>query len=424
MSAAFRTRALVALVAAPALAAVPSPAPRTGAGDFPQWRGPDRNGSVASPARAWPPALREAWTLKTGIGHASPVVAGGRVFLFSREGEDEVLRAVDLGSGKELWRDRYPAPYKMNPATLGHGKGPKATPLVSGGRVFAFGIGGVASAIDAASGKLVWRRTFEESSMRQNPEYGVASSPLAVGGAVVFAVGDRDKGALVALDPATGRERWRFSAEGPAYASPVVAEIDRVKQIITLTRTRLISVSADRGSLLWSLPFSTDYDQNSVTPLVENGVVVYSGLSKGVMAVRPVRRGVGFEPHPVWTNSEVAMYMSSPVVVGGKLIGFSHRKKGQFFALDLETGKTLWLSDGRQGENAALLGADGIWMALTDEGRLVVADAASATFQPIRTYEVAQSATWSSPAVSGSTVLVKGVDTLTLWRIQEQRSGE
>jgi outer membrane protein assembly factor BamB len=307
----------------------------------------------------------------------------------------------------------------MNPAAIGHGKGPKATPVVSDGRVFTFGISGIASAFEAATGKLLWRRNFEETAMENMPAFGVASSPMALDKLLLFTAGDRDQGALVALDPATGREKWRFAGEGPAYASPIVADIARMRQLVTFTRTRLLGLST-RGDLLWDTPFN----QNTVTPLVKDGIVVYSGLSKGVIAIRPVHRGLHFQLERVWTNPEVAMYLSSPVLVGDRLFGFSHRKKGQFFALDFKTGRTLWLSDGRQGENAALLTGNGYWMALTDEGRFVVMEANADSFKPLRTYTVAESATWATPIVTDDGIVVKDVDTLTFWRFDGPRQGD
>ena len=132
-----------------------------GAGDWPQWRGSARDGRASlAPRASFPEALRPAWKVAVGEGHASPVVVGDRVYVFSREGEDEVVQALDLATGKRAWRASYPAPYTMNPAATGHGKGPKSTPVVAGGRVFTFGIGGVLSSFDAASGRLAWRKDF------------------------------------------------------------------------------------------------------------------------------------------------------------------------------------------------------------------------------------------------------------------------
>ena len=119
--------------------------------DWNQWRGPSRSGAAATftPPAAWPDRPNQVWKVHVGIGHASPVVAGERVYVFARAGEQEVVSARDLSSGRELWRQAYDAPYQMNPAATSHGKGPKSTPIVSGGRVFTFGIGGTLSAWQA-----------------------------------------------------------------------------------------------------------------------------------------------------------------------------------------------------------------------------------------------------------------------------------
>ena len=154
--------------------------------DWPQWRGPKRDGSVgaALPAQ-WPEALKKRWEIPVGAGHASPVVSGNRVVVIAREGDQEIVRALDIASGKEIWRAAYPAPFIVNPAAQSHGPGPKSTPAIAGGRVFTFGIGGILSAFDLASGRLIWR----VPAPGVLPEYGTATSPLVDGTSVIVHVG-------------------------------------------------------------------------------------------------------------------------------------------------------------------------------------------------------------------------------------------
>ena len=128
---------------------------------------------AALPAQ-WPEALKKRWEIPVGTGHASPVVSGNRVVVIAREGDQEIVRALDVASGKEIWRAAYPAPYTVNPAARSHGPGPKSTPAIAGGRVFTFGIGGILSAFDLASGKLIWR----VPAPAVLPQYGTATSPL------------------------------------------------------------------------------------------------------------------------------------------------------------------------------------------------------------------------------------------------------
>ena len=388
--------------------------------DFPQWRGPARDGRVSvAPRAGWPEALLAGWKVKVGVGHASPVVAGDRVFLFSREGEEEVAESFELATGKRVWRGAYPAPYTMNPAATSHGKGPKSTPVVANGRLYTLGISGILSCYDATSGHLVWRKEFAGQFKETSPLFGTAMSPMVDGGLLIAHVGGHGDGALTAFDPATGAVRWAWKGDGPGYASPMVGTIGGVRQVVTQSQDNVVGLSAEKGELLWKIPLTTAYEQNAVTPVLAGDLVVYGGLDQPLRAVRVARKGDAWTPERVWENADVAAYLSSPVLEGGKLYGFSHRKRGQFFCLDAATGRTLWLSEGRQAESAAILAGGGALFLLTTDGAMIVAARDAPAFKPLRTWKVAESATWAHPAVVEGAVLVKDVDTLTLWRVPQ-----
>ena len=384
------------------------------AADWPQWRGPARDGLIAglAPRTSWPESLKPAWKLTVGVGHSSPVVVGDRVFQFSRIGDDEIVQALDLASGKSVWRQSYAVPYTMNMAAMSHGKGPKSTPLVDGGRIFTLGISGILSAFDAATGRVLWRKEFGAQFKETSPLFGAATSPVIDQGRLIVYVGGNGNGALTAFNPATGAVLWAFKGDGPAYASAIAAELAGVRQVVTLSDSNLVGVSADKGELLWKLPFTTEYVQNAVSPVVRGDLVIYTGLEHSVKAVRIVRSGAAFAAQPVWENAEVASYMSSPVVAGDRVYGLSHKKKGQFYCLDALTGKTIWLSEGRQGDNAALLAGGGALFLLTTESELLVANAAGASFSVLKRYSVAASPTWAHPVVLGEGVLVKDAESL------------
>jgi outer membrane protein assembly factor BamB len=388
--------------------------------DWPQWRGPGRDGRISGlrPRANWPAALTAGWTLKVGIGHASPVVASGRAFVFSREAEEEVVRAVDLATGREAWQQSYPAPYALNPAAAGHGKGPKSTPVVADGRLFTFGISGILSAWDAASGRLVWRKEPGRQHKETSPLYGAAMSPVVDRGLLLIHAGGQGDGALTALEAATGAVRWSWKGDGPGYASPVVGALAGTRQVVTQTQALLVGLSAEAGALLWKLPFTTDYDQNAVTPILHGDLVIYGGLEHPLTAIRIVRRGTGFGTEPVWQNAEVSSYLSSPILAGGRLYGLSRRKKGQLYSLDAATGRTVWLSEGRVGDNAALLASEGALFVLDTDAELSVAPLGDERFAPLRTWTVAESPTWAHPLILDGAILVKDVESLTLWRIE------
>jgi outer membrane protein assembly factor BamB len=182
-------------------------------------------------------------------------------------------------------------------------------------------------------------------------------------------------------------------------------------QVVTFASAKLIGVNAADGKLLWELPFTTPYSQNAVTPFVLDDILVYSGLSNPVTAIR---LGAG-TPRKIWENRDIGLYMSSPVLAAGQLHGLSNRNKGQFFSVDPKTGKTVWTSDGRQGENAMLIARGTEVFALTTDSELHVMRASAKGLEKVRSYTVADSPTWAHPAVLGKRVLVKDRDSLALW---------
>lgn len=146
------------------------------------------------PPSAWPETLEQAWQVEVGIGHASPVVSGDRVFVFSRQDEQEMVRALKLADGKEIWQRSYSAPFEINPLAAGHGKGPKSTPVVADGRLYTLGIGGILSCWNADSGELAWRRKFSQCFKHTAPLYGTALSPLVDGGKLIVHLGGTTRG--------------------------------------------------------------------------------------------------------------------------------------------------------------------------------------------------------------------------------------
>ena len=389
-------------------AQAPKPVP-----GWPQWRGPVRDGSVTTVLPVeWPATLTKQWEVPVGAGHSSPVTSGNRVVVLAREGDREVVRALDLASGRQLWRAEYEAPYTVNPAAAAHGPGPKATPAIAGGRVFTFGIGGVLSAFDLATGRLLWRTPAPPSL----PEYGTGSSPLVDGNAVIAHTGGFDNGAITSFDVVTGAPKWRWNGDGPGYGSPIIATIGGVRQLITLTQKLVVGVNPANGTLLWQIPFTTSFNQNAVTPIVQGDLVVFSGLNKGTTAVRVRRNGSQWAVDPVWTNDQVPMFMSSPFVNGKTLFGLSHRNRGQLFALDLATGKTLWSTPGRDGENASLVGNRSWLLVSTTNGELLVASSSSQQFREVRRYKIADAAVWAHPALAGRSIVVKDAGNVICWR--------
>ena len=385
--------------------------------DWPQWRGPHRDGSLNSAAApaAWPERLKLRWKVTVGEGHASPIFAGGRIFIFTRQQGKEIASSIDPATGKIVWEQSYAAPYTMHPAAVWHGEGPKSTPLFNEGKLYTFGISGTLTCWDAATGAVRWRKDFSKQYKATWPAFGTAMSPVADRGLLIAHVGGTDNGALTAFDGRTGEEKWRWTGDGPAYASPIIADLGGTRQVVTETQKNLVSVAEATGQLLWKIPFTTDYVQNIPTPLLYGDLVIFSGLAKGIFAVRAAAKDEKWATQTAWRNDGVALYMSSPVLADDLIFGFSHYKKGEFFCIDAHTGATKWTSPPRQGDNAAVLVSGSNLILLRDEGELIIAKASGKAFEPLRRYTVADSPTWAHPLLLPNGVVIKDKTTLALW---------
>jgi outer membrane protein assembly factor BamB len=332
--------------------------------------------------------------------------------MFTRQAEEEVMSALDAASGKVLWRTAYPAGFKMNPATQRHGPGPKSTPVFASNRLFTLGMTGIVSAFDAKGGKLLWQKPATTAQ----PLYHTATSPVVDGNLVIVHVGGHNDGALTAYDVATGEVKWAWNGDGPAYGSPLVVDLAGTRQVVTFTQVNFVGVARDTGQLLWKRPFTTASTTTSQTPLFFRDTVIESGRGNGFTAFR-VRRGEEWTTENVWHTDDVSAHMSDVVAIDGAVFGLSHLNSGQYFALDLENGKVLWKSDPRQADHAAIARAGNTIFSLEQDGELVVIRFNRGSFEPIARYEVAKSETWAQPVISGNRVFVKDVSSLTLWTI-------
>ena len=392
-------------------------APGRAAGqDWTQWRGPTRDGSITTfdvPA-SWPAGLTQQWKVDVGFGYASPILVGDRVYMFTRQGDDEVMLALDAASGETLWRTSYDASFNMVSATRAHGPGPKSTPAYAEGRLFTLGISGIVTAFDAETGSQIWQRPAGPVE----PTYHTGQSPFVDGDHVILHVGGHDAGALTAFDAATGDVRWSWDGDGPAYGSPIVAELSGVRQIVTFTQENFVGVSAQTGELLWRRPYTTPSTTTAQTPHVYQGDVIETGRGNGITRVRVVREGSAWTTENVWHTDEVSLHMTNAVVVDGVMFGLSHLNRGQYFGLDLDTGDVLWTSAPRQATNAAILNVGATILSLEDDAELVIVPHSRTGFEPLQRYNVADSATWTLPTLSGNRMFVKDVETLTLWTVE------
>jgi outer membrane protein assembly factor BamB len=379
--------------------------------DYTQWRGSSGDGAASAftPPATWPVTLKRKWLVNVGEGYSTPLLTGNVVYCFSRRDGNERLTALDADTGKERWHSEYPAPYTPGQPASAHGAGPKATPVLNAGHLFTLGISGIVTAFDAAKGRILWRTPAPAEA----PFFGAAASPLAENGLVFAHPGNY--GPLTAFEAISGTVKWK-AGDGGFFASPLVANLSGVRQLVAVTQSSVIGVSSADGALLWK--YAWPGGEGGTMPVLHGETVIVGGLNAGVAAFTPRLRDGKWTVEPKWTTNAATMYVSNPVVIGDTLYGFSRRASGQFFALDAATGRTLWLGRPREATNAAIVKAGDFLFLLKDDAEMIVAKANRARLQVIRRYQVADAATWAQPVISGKRILIRDTSSLAMWTVE------
>jgi outer membrane protein assembly factor BamB len=384
--------------------------------DWPQWRGPNRDNKVTgfTEPKTWPKELTQKWKVKFGLGDASPVLVGDKVYVFTRDGGDEIIRCLDAAKGMEVWMYKYEA--KPAQVPMGGHTGPRSSPAVADGKVFTYGVGGVICCVDAEKGTKVWQKDTKE-----NPQFYTAASPIVVDGKCIIHIGKDGgmrgpggKGAIVAYDVATGEEKWKWDGEGPGYASPVVLTVEKSKQFVTQTEKNVVAVDVADGKLLWQMPFKARY--NSVTPIIEGPTVYYAGEGSGTVAVKVEKKDDKFVANEIWKKKDGPGKYNTPVLKDGFLYGLTTR--GNFYCMKAETGDVLWTDKASHGDCGAVLDAGSVLLGLTSDSNLVVFKPSDKELTEIAKYKVADSPSWSMPIISGNRIFIKDKDNLILWTIE------
>jgi outer membrane protein assembly factor BamB len=381
--------------------------------DWPQWRGPNRDGKVAgfSAPRVWPKALTQGWKTAVGLGDATPALVGNRLYVFTRQGDDEVALCLDAGSGKELWREKYAAQAVTGAA--GSHPGPRSSPTVADGKVVTLGVGGILSCLDAATGKVVWRN---DEFAQVVPQFFTAMSPIVVDGMCIAHLGGRDKGAIIAFDLATGDQKWKWSGDGPAYASPVLMTADGTRQIVAQTDKHVVGIAVADGQLLWQVPSpARGRFFNSATPIIDGQTVIYTGQGQGTRAVKIEQQGARFAAKELWSNETLGTGFNTPVLQDGLLFGLSDR--GNLFCLNAQTGQTSWTDTTRRDRFGAVLATDSAILALLGNSELVAFKPSAKQYEELARIKVADTPTYAHPVIAGKRIFVKDRTEVTAWTI-------
>ena len=375
----------------------------------PGWRGLKRDGhdTTLRLPDPLPKELGEVWRVDAGEGTAAPVVERGAIYLFSRMDGQESLSRFDF-NGKLIWRRGYKTKFEFRPNSqaLPVGIGPLAAPCVSGQTVVTQGIAGTVTAWDTNTGQQRWQKTYQDRFKKTWPEYGASVSPLITGDLVYTHAGTDNRGVFQAIELDGGERfdggkrfdggdvRWEWDQDPPGYAPPVHMVIDGTEQIVTATYRNVVSFDPKKGDVLWRVSFSVGEGLAVPTPTLVGNRVLVGGHRTPVTALLVRREREGWSAKIDWEGERTEMYLSSPVIVGDRIYGFSDRRKGQFICLDPLDGSSVWAGPSKRGENALLLAVGDKIMATTTEGECIVFRTGTDQFEPIANYQISDSPVW------------------------------
>lgn len=387
--------------------------------DWPQWMGTNRDAKVTgftAPA-TWPQALIQKWNVKVGAGDGSPALVGGKLYVFTRVGDDEVTQCLDAATGEVVWTDKNPTPAIGGPSAKAH-FGPRSTPAVAGGKVVTLGVNGVLSCLNATDGKMVWRN----DEFKGVPQFYTSMSPIVVDGMAIAQLGGQDNtGVIVAFDLEKGDVKWKLEGQGAAYSSPNLMTAGGTKQLVAMTAKTVVGVSL-AGKLLWEVPFATaGMAYNAATPIVDGDMVIFSGQGRGTKAIKIAKEGSAFKSTDLWTNPDLGVQFNTPILKDGFLYGESD--KGFFFCLGAKTGQAAWTDtvargQGRNAGYAAMVDAGSVILALPSTSELIAFKPDSKAYTEVAKIKVAETPTYAPPVIAGKNVYVKDADGLTMWAFE------
>ncbi|HJT75947.1 MAG TPA: PQQ-binding-like beta-propeller repeat protein [Gemmataceae bacterium] len=413
-----KTKILLASLSLGALVLSLLPAPTVWADDWPQWRGPNRDGVWREDFSPGPPKV--LWRAPVGPGWSSPVVAHGRVYLTdaqrARPKAKERVLCFEEGTGKPLWAFAYDVTYPDWAFTGGEGRGPTATPVVRDGKVYTLGNKGDLLCLDAAKGDVLWRRNLERDYRVQ--EFAFNASPLVEGDLLIACIGSYPgtlPSSVLALDKNTGKEVWKTPTEGLTNSSPVVLAAGGRRQLVVWTQGSVTSLDPATGKVLWRQRMKTAAQDAVATPVSHEARLLVSGLMLKLAPDRPAASVLW--PDTKAATRRVLSNTCTPVLQGGCV--FSARSSGELVCLAADTGEELWktgtVTGLKQGAAIHLTPQGGGMFLYTDRGELIRAKLTARGYQEVSRFPLVEpvypfagrKVTWSPPAYADRRVFAR-----------------
>jgi outer membrane protein assembly factor BamB len=384
------------------------------AGNWPQWRGPNRDGISKETGllKQWPaegPPL--AWKATgAGRGYSSFAVTNGKLYTMGLRGDREFVVAFDVATGKEAWATAHGSAFRND-----RGDGPRGTPTVDGDRVYALGGNGDLSALDARTGKIVWSKNILEEFGGSNIIWGISESPLVLGNKLLVNAGGPGA-SIVALNKANGSVIWKSQSDRAGYSSAIPVELNGITQVVFFTGQRAVGLDSKDGRLLWDYERPSNRTANAATPIVRaNRIFISSdyGTGGGVVEIKPDNKA-----EEIYFTKDMKNHHSSSVLIGDYLYGFS---ASILTAMKFDTGELAWRD--RSVGKGSLVYADGHLYLLSENGVVGLVEATPTGYKEKGRFRIQQDSlpTWAHPVVAGGRLYLRDQDTIYAYDVREKK---
>ena len=368
--------------------------------DWPQWRGPNRDGisSETGFLKSWPQeGPKVLWQIPLGDGYSGISIAQGKVYTMFAEGNDEFVICLNASDGKEIWRFRSGTKFAES-----RGDGPRSMPTVHGDSVFALGAEGKLYALDTLNGTELWAHDFVEEFDSKIPTWGFSSSPLIEGNLVLVEAGGRDEKAIVAFDTKSGDVVWTTHTDEVGYSSPIAINFGGVRQIIFLTSKTLLSVAPENGQIYWK--YSWPEGINIATPIFipDDKIFISASYDKGAVLLKMTADGDGIGIEEIWKSRVMKNHFNSSVLQGDYLYGFDN---AILTCIEANTGEEQWRQRGFK--KGSLLLADGYLIILGEGGKLALVEANPSKYREKARFQLFDEKCWTVPTLAGGKLYLR-----------------
>jgi outer membrane protein assembly factor BamB len=384
--------------------------------DWPQWRGPDRTGVSAETGllKQWPPAGPPlVWSVSgLGKGYGSMAIQGGRIFVQGTRDGKSVVFCLNRADGTVVWTQPLGRTLDQD-----KGGGPRGTPTIDGERLFALSEDGDLSCLRTGDGVVVWTRNILKEFGASNPQWLISESPLVDGDRVIVTPGGRGAG-LAALDKATGKTVWTTAdlSDPAAYASSIVADVQGVRTIMTITSKAGVGVRAADGKLMWRYPRVANDTANVTTPVFSGDRVFYTSAYGTGSAMLQLKVEAGeVKANEVYFSRDMMNHHGGVVLVNGYLYGFSN---AILTCMEFATGKVMWKD--RSVGKGTLTVADGLLYLLGEGNTVGLAEASAAAYVEKGRFRIADQGwpSWAHPVISDGTLYIRNQGVLASYDVK------